>query len=57
MQRNFNKKLKNVSMFEDSTLNRLKKGYIDSMVRKKVIHDRLTYIEKVSASINQSGDK
>lgn len=27
------------------------------MVKKKKIHDRLAYIEKVSASINQTGDK
>jgi hypothetical protein len=27
------------------------------MVKKKKIHDRLAYIEKVSASINETGDK
>ena len=35
MQNKFNKKLKNVSMFEDNTLNRLKKNYLDTMVKKK----------------------
>ena len=57
MQKKFNKKLKNVSMFENSTLHRFKKNYIDTMVKKKKIHDRLAYIEKVSASINETGDK
>lgn len=57
MQKKFNKKIKNVSMFENSTLNRFKKNYIDTMLKKKKIHDRLAYIEKVSASINETGDK
>lgn len=35
MQKKFNKKLKNVSMFEDTTLHRLKKNYLDTMVKKK----------------------
>lgn len=52
MQKKFTKKLKNVSMYEDSTLKRFKKSYVDTMVKKKEIHDRLNYIEKVSASIN-----
>jgi len=51
MQRKFNKKLKNVSMFEDSSLNKLKRNYINTMVRKKQMHDRLTYIEKIGSSI------
>ena len=55
MQKKFTKKLKNVSMYEDSTLKRLKKSYVDTMVKKKEIHDRLNYIEKVSASINETG--
>ena len=44
-------------MFENSTLHRFKNNYIDTMVKKKKIHDRLAYIEKVSASINETGDK
>ena len=56
MQRKFNKKLKNVSSFEDSTLSRFKKHYLDSMVKKKCIHDRLNYIEKVGCSINTTGE-
>jgi hypothetical protein len=44
MQKRFTKKLKNVSMFEDSTLKRLKTTYIDTMSKKRQIHDRLNYI-------------
>lgn len=44
MQRKFNKKLKNVSMFESSSLSKLKKNYMNTMVKKKQMHDRLAYI-------------
>jgi len=52
MQKKFNKKLNNVSMYEDTTLLKYKRNYLDSMIKKKDIFDRLNYIEKVSASIN-----
>ncbi len=35
MQRKFTKKLKNVSIFEDLNLKRLKQNYIDDMVKKR----------------------
>lgn len=52
MQKKFNKKLNNVSMYEDNTLVKCKKNYLDSMIKKKEIFDKLNYIEKVGASIN-----
>lgn len=51
MQRKFNKKLKNASMFENSSLNNLKKNYMNTMVRKNRMHDRLAHIEKIGSSI------
>lgn len=57
MQKKFNNKLKNVSMFENTTLSRLKKNYISTMVKKRQIHDRLTYIQRVGGSIMMTGDK
>ena len=44
MQKKFSKKLENVSIYEENTLGRLKKGYIHSMIKKKEIHDRLNNI-------------
>jgi hypothetical protein len=55
MQKKFDKKLKNVSMFEGTTLSRLKRNYISSMVKKKAIHDKLNYIERVGQSVNGVG--
>ena len=40
----FNKKIKNATVHEESSLKRLKKTYLETMVKKKEIHDRLTEI-------------
>ena len=57
MQKSFNSKLQNVSLFEDSSLASLKKKYLTAMVRKKEIHNKLNFIEKVRNSINRSEDR
>lgn len=56
MQKSFNSKLQNVSLFEDSSLASLKKKYLTTMIRKKQIHSKLNFIEKVRSSINRSED-
>lgn len=38
-------------------MNKLKETYVNVMVRKRRMHDRLAYIEKLSASIYQTEDK
>ena len=55
MQRKFTKKLKNLTMYEDNTLKRLKKTYLDAMVKKRQINDRLNEIEKLNVSIDATG--
>jgi hypothetical protein len=35
MQKNFAKKIKSINMYEESTLKRMKKTYLDTMVKKK----------------------
>ena len=57
MQKSFNSKLQNVSLFEDSSLAGLKKKYLTAMVRKKEIYNKLNLIQKVRDSINRSEDR
>lgn len=57
MQKRFTKKLKNLTMYEDTTLKRLKKTYLDTMVKKRQINDRLNDIEKLNASIDATEEK
>lgn len=56
MQKKFNKKLKNMEQIEDSSLARMKKHYVDNVLRRKEIFDKLNYIEKIGQSIDEYGD-
>jgi len=56
MQRKFHSKLKNISIFEDMSLSRLKRNYVEQMQKKQDIYERLSGIEKLNTSILEYHD-
>lgn len=46
MQKKFHQKLKMVESIERKNLKKIRSSYVDTMKRKKQIHEKLTQIEK-----------